>query len=444
MNTLEDKIRAALRQTAEEIPPYPVPPLRLSGHRIRDAWHTRRHRMGPWLTPLAAATAVAAVVVASVAIPRVIGAHRPPAAHGAGGSSALAGLPPYYLNLHADKPSDWPHQAIVRATRTGAVTATLTPPAPYSAWLQAAGNGTGHAFVLAAATQRVFHQHGGTYRMPGRSKFFLLRLDQGGHHTTLTALPVTVPAGEVEAFALSPDASKLALAWGGGDRGVRGPVPTIAVVDLATGATRTWTWPGGPRITANSGGNGEVLSWTGDGRILAYQQWLNGGIDIRLLDTTTPGGSLPAGSRLGLRWPNAGDPVHFVHGKIVNDIFGYSAIITPDGSKIAAATFSGTRRPLHSELQFTEFGVGSGTVERVLYPWRLPGLYPGQVQDVLWSNPSGSKLIVVAHPPGKPVKDPRSTSSAGYRIEVGVVSGNRFTPIPGAPQLNTPASWPAF
>lgn len=220
--------------------------------------------------------------------------------------------------------------------------------------------------------------------------------------------------------------------------------PTIKVVDLATGAARTWTWPGGPRTTANSGGMGEVLSWTADGRTLAYQQWVNGGIDIRLLDTTTPGGSLPAASRLGLRWPDAGDPVHFVHGKITNNFFGFSGVITPDGSKIAAATASVIKRPLNSELQFTEFAVGSGAVERVLYRWHLPGLYPGQVQDVLWSNRTGSKLIVVAHPPGKPVKDPRSRNSAGYRIEVGVVSGNHFTPIPGAPAPHSPDGWPAW
>lgn len=441
MNSLEEKVRTALQETAEEISPHQVPPLRLPGHRLRGAWRSWRHRVNPWLAPVAAAGAVAAVVLASLTVSGAIGAHRPATQPPASRKGPLAGLPAFYLYLHAASRSDYPRQAIVRATRTGAVVARLTPPAPYHVWLDATGSGHGRAFVLAAATERTYRQHGGVSHVPGRTRYYLLRVGPDGHPGTLEALPVGVPDGQVEALALSPDASKLALTYGGGDRGVRGAPPTIKVVDLATGASRTWTWPGGPRITANSGGMGEVLSWTADGRTLAYQQWVNGGINIRLLDTTSPGGSLPASSRLGLRWPDAGDPIHFVHGRITNVLFGFSAVITPDGSKIAAATFSETKRPLSSRLQFTEFAVGSGAVERVLYPWHLPGLYPGQVQDVLWSNRSGSKLIVVAHPPGKPVKDPRSSNSAGYPIEVGVVSGNRFTPIPGAPSPNAAGSW---
>lgn len=442
MNTLEDNVKTALRQTADEIRPHQVPPLRLTSHRLRNAWRTRRHRVSPWLVPLTAAAAVAAVVVASVAVSGSIGAHRP-RAHSSSRGGPLAGLPGFYLNLHAASRAEWPRQAVVRATHTGAVVATVHPPAPYRFWLDAAGNGNGHAFVLAAAVGRIVHQDGGVDYFPGRSKFYLLRIGHGGH-STLTPLPVTVQADQVEDFALSPDGSKLALTWGGGDRGFRGAPTSIKVIDLDTGTSRTWTWPGGPRITANSGGMGEVLSFTTDGRTLAYQQWVNGGIDIRLLDTTTPGGSLPGSSRLGMRWPDAGDPVHFIHGRLINNFFGFSAIITPDGSKIAAATSTVVKHPLHSELQFTEYAVGTGTIERVLDPWRLPGLYPGQVQDVLWSNPSGSKLIVVAHIPGKPVRDPRSRDSAGYGLTVGVVSGNNFTPIPGAPSPNSTDGWPAW
>jgi hypothetical protein len=443
MNTLEDKVKTALRQTAGEIRPHQVPPLRLTGHRLRNAWHTRRHRVSPWLVPLTAAAAVAAVVLASVTISGAIGTHRQAAQHSSSRGGPLAGLPGYYLNLHPASRADWAKQAVVRATHTGTVVATLTPPAPYRYWVGAAGNGNGHVFALVAAVGRTFHQGSGVYHMPGRSTFYLLRVGHGGH-TTLTSLSIPVPAGGLEAFALSPDASKLALTWSGVGGGRPGPPPTIEVADLSTGTTRTWTWPGGPRITANSGGMGEVLSFTTDGRTLAYQQWVGGGISIRLLDTTTPGGSLPGSSRLGLRWPDAGDPVHFIHGKLINDFFGFSGVITPDGSKIAAATSTVVKHPLNSELQFTEYAVGTGTIKRVLDPWHLPGLYPGQVQDVLWSNPSGSKLIVVAHIPGKPAKDPRSKNSAGYGIEIGVVSGNHFTPIPGAPSPDSPDSWPAW
>ena len=79
-----------------------------------------------------------------------------------------------------------------------------------------------------------------------------------------------------------------------------GPGPEIQVFNLATGAKRVWTWPGGGPITNNAGGNGQVLSWTADGRTLAFQQWVRNSIDVRLLDAATPGGSLQAASRLGL------------------------------------------------------------------------------------------------------------------------------------------------
>ena len=61
----------------------------------------------------------------------------------------------------------------------------------------------------------------------------------------------------------------------------------------------------------------------------------------------------------------------------------------------------------------------------------------------LWANSSGSKLIVLAHQPGVPAKVPHSTSVAGYGIEFGVLEGNRFTPLPGAPRPG-PNPWPVW
>jgi hypothetical protein len=52
-------------------------------------------------------------------------------------------------------------------------------------------------------------------------------------------------------------------------------------------------------------------------------------------------------------------------------------------------------------------------------------------------------LIVLAHKPGVPTKDPRSINSAGYGIEFGVLEGNRFTPLPGAPPPG-PNAWPTW
>jgi len=81
---------------------------------------------------------------------------------------------------------------------------------------------------------------------------------------------------------------------------------------------------------------------------------------------------------------------------------------------------------------------------KVLGRWPIPGLYPGQTQDVLWTNSSGSTLIVLAHVPGPPAKDPRSTNSAAYSIEFGVQRGDQFTPLPKAPRPGGFSPWPTW
>lgn len=446
MNTVEDRLRAALRETAGEVTPQSVPPLRLLGARGRGvAGPAARRRWAAWLTPLAAAASVTAVVAASLAISTTLhGGHRA-ASRPAG---PFAGVPPYYVVLTGRRPNlnpslAQPLFAQIRATATGAVLASVTPPKPYGTF-SAAAAGDGRTFVLAANRWKVVRANGGTFAEATATRFFLLRMGAGGHVRQLAPLPIpAVPRGAtISGFALTQDGSKLAVALRGGVNG--GPGPEIQVFSLASGAERVWTWPGGGPITNNAGGNGQVLSWTADGRTLAFQQWVGNDIDVRLLDVTTPGGSLQADSRLAVRWKDDAESFHFVHGKASNVIDGFSALITGDGTKIVAATASETRHPLNSELAFTEFSASTGKVVRVLGRWPIPGLYPGQIQDVLWTNSSGSTLIVLAHVPGLPTKDPHSSNSAGYAIEFGVLNGNRFTPLPGAPRPGGFNPWPTW
>jgi len=448
MNTVEDRLRAALRETAGEVTPQSVPPLHLHrppGRRRGMAGPAARRRWAAWLAPLAAAASVTAVVAASLAISTAFhGGHR--AARGPAGP--FAGVPPYYVALAVKKPDLRPtiaqrQFAQVRATATGAVLAVVTPPKPYGTFSAAAAAGDGRTFVLAANRWKVTRWARGSFTNATATRFFLLRLGAGGRPGPLTPLPIpAVPArATVSGFALTRDGSKLAVALRGGRGG--GPGPAIEVFSLATGAKQVWTWPGGGPITNNAGGNGEVLSWTADGRTLAFQQWVGNSIDVRLLDATTPGGSLRSDSRLAVQWKDDAESLHFVHGKASNIINGFSAIITGDGTKIVAATVSETRHPLNSELAFTEFSASTGKVVKVLGRWPIPGMYPGQIQDVLWTNSSGSTLIVIAHVPGLPTRDPRSSNNAGYQIEFGVQRGNRFTPLPGAPRLGF-VPWPTW
>jgi hypothetical protein len=436
MNISEDKLRTMLQETARDFPPREVPPLRLAGGRSRFWARVSLRRWQGWLTPLAAAVSVACVVVASLAFAGAFGSRHQggQAAHGQGGP--FAGLPPYYVLLTGPHPGSTAPQmqsAVIRATATGRVAATVTAPKPDDTFVSAAGAGDGRTFVLGAARQRVTHRDGGTDVRYYPVRLFRLRIGAGGH-PMLTRLPV--PPQTWGDLAVSPDGSKLAV----GDENAR-----IHVFDLATGAERTWTWPGRGRITNNAGGNGEVLSWTANDRTVAFQQWVGGSIDVRLLDTSTPGGDLQRASRLALQWKGDAETLHYANGKASNVVFGFSAIITPDGSRIVAAAVSENRRPLASELMFTEFSTATGRPVAVLGRWRLPGLYPGQTQDVEWASRSGTKLIVLAHKPGPPVPDPRSAGhrSAAYGIEFGVQTAGGFTPLPGAP-VPGPNAWPVW
>ena len=106
MIPLEDKLRAAIHATAEEIPADP-PPLRLdspgptprrrpwsrpslSAGRIRTGWGGRN----PWLAPLAAAAVVVAVILGSLAVTGGGAGRAIPATR-----VTLAGVPPYYVAL---------------------------------------------------------------------------------------------------------------------------------------------------------------------------------------------------------------------------------------------------------------------------------------------------------------------------------------------------------
>ena len=116
MTPPQDKLRAALRETADEIPSDP-PPLRLNPARrtqngTRSAWRA-------WAAPLAAAAVVVAVIAASVTLAREVPKPQP-----ASSPAAEAGPPPYYVALTTQKPDSDIYDlgataAEIRSTTTG-------------------------------------------------------------------------------------------------------------------------------------------------------------------------------------------------------------------------------------------------------------------------------------------------------------------------------------
>ena len=150
------------------------------------------------MTPLAAAAAVAGAVIASL----LLTSHTPPGgpAGPASGTSALRSVPPYYVAL-AGQP-DPPEHAVIRASATGAVLATVKPPRPYRSFTFVSGAADDRTFVLAA--QRWWNVTSGTQGADAQQRdnttpvvFFALRFDPRTRTAQLTRLPhVTGPQAE--------------------------------------------------------------------------------------------------------------------------------------------------------------------------------------------------------------------------------------------------------
>jgi hypothetical protein len=441
MNTVVDRLRAAATAAADTVAPDSAPPLRLPEPpgRRRDLRGPRSGRTrAAAMAPLAAAAAVIAVVAASLAVTGAFhsgrpassgartsqpgsgrshpGAHEAPQVLSAADRAALASVPEFYVAMD---PGAMGHnnRAQVRATATGAVLATVSAPAPYNTWSWVTAAADDRTFVLAAQEW--------TPVPPGNAgaatekkdnvtptKFFVLHLSSGGRTARLSALPIPVQPGSVwvDGIALSPDGSRLAVvvnANNGDDVN-----PAIALYTMATGAKTQWVGPGAA-VIGNDKPWGSPLSWAADGRTLAFQITpANGVIEVRLLDTEAPGSLME--SRLGVEWTRGG--VAGARGQVItgsdrnpaNSLNSYNTLITPDGTKIVCVTTG------PSAAGVTEFESATARIASVTYP---------QGMEVLWTSASGSTLIV---------SNPAT---------VGVLAGGRFTPLPGASDVDVMSAW---
>jgi hypothetical protein len=445
VTTLEDRLRAATRAAAQTVAPGSAPPLRLPGHpsprpapgrRRRLPDHPspgpvpgQRHRWAGWLVPLAAAAAVCAVVAGSLAISGVFHSHpaRPPQL----GSERV---PPYYVALtltghgaccRPGAPSEPRTRAVVRATATGAVLATIIPPRPYGTFVGVAAAGDDRTFVLGA-------QRDGNIPASGlgnfpATRFFLLRIDpasaSASGRATLTPLPIpAVPASsQLYNFALSPQGTSLALLVEQG----------IQVFNVATGAERTWEIPvPGTRLHRGLGGyfalgagaTDEMLAWGGT-HTLAWIYYggppaggAASGAGIRLLDTRARGSNLLTDSRLVVPQPrDIVDPGSYWR----------QALPTVAGRAIFAVLELTGRSGLRQEL--AEYSARTGRLLLVLNHVRIHGNY----EQVLWASLSGHSLVVsgVGRSPGP-----------GNLAGVGVLTGEHLKPIPW-PGQNFAAAW---
>ena len=418
MTRLEDRLRADLRAESVQIEPGSIPALHLpTPVRHPDG---KLHRKSPqhwpaWMTALAAAAAVVTVIAGTFIVGHIVARTGP-----ATGEPAYSGIPPYYA--YAVQGSTYGRTVTgtqygdsviaryvkIRATATGKLVSTISPPAPYNAFESFAGAANGRTFVLAANRYRYTKTGNEYYKLDQRTplKFIIVRITPGGR-TQLSALSLPEPLTEAQAptLALSPDGTKLAVAYGGS-----GKPAVVQLITLATGRMRQWASPP-PAATPVLGGPG---TWTADERILALGQMVikpsgiirSAPTQMRLLNTAAPARSLAAASKL-ITLQGAGSfPWPF---------------ITPDGTKLIGET---ARRPirLNATTESGAFGVYSartGKLLQVVARWHQHGrrfTVNRARQTVVWSNASGSRLIV---------EMPR-----GNINEVGFLTGDTFTPLP--------------
>ena len=407
-----------LAELAEQLTSTPVETAAAENAAGNATWQSPRRswgwraavRRGPvsrrwpgWLAPVAAAAAVAGVIIASLAISGLI-LHHPAGTGPAGSSGVFAKVPRYFVAI----PEVPGRAVVVGATATGAELGTIAPPKPHTffAWVAAAGDS--RTFVLGASS---LPRGPWVVNTPRPVKLYLLVLDRSGHPGHLARLPIPTETG-ITGLALSPDGSKLAVS----SLPAHGPAGSkIEVFSLPTGAGREWVWPGRGTLgqiamPVISGG----LQWEADNQTLMFQLttrtkdgWPG---QLYLLNTTIPGGSLPAAST---RIPVPSADLGWQHTNVKHRIIGMP-LITGDGTKLVAPFYHQKAPPKVFGFTITDFSVRTGKPVQVLYQ-RRTGTEAASTA-VYWVNTHGTAVIAVRGP------------------VFGVQTPTTFTPLPPATQ----------
>jgi hypothetical protein len=379
MNLTEERLRAALLETAEEIPADAVPPLDLPSDDL-----PRQQRR--WLPALAAAAAVFLTIGLSVAL---AGGSRPKAPLSPQAASALAQFPPYYVALQTTAGGNGgnyqtnPDHAVVNSTMTGGTLATIAVPKPYATFAFVQGTASPREFILGA--QRL--SEGPPVTPYPATRLYLLRLNpsaRAGRRVHLSALRVPLlPTGsgyELCWISLSPNGHLLATI--STTTATNNPTK-LQVFDLVTGGSRTWVLPrwAGREIGQDVTG---PPTWDADSRTLAFFSLSKAGaLDLVQFDTSAPAASFGADTRSQpLPRPPRADALIFLPG---------SPLLTPDGQHVIESVVNVREAnhppsgPLHA-FAMEDVDLRTGAVTRL----HQHGLIP----YVLASDPSGSAVIV--------------------------------------------------
>jgi hypothetical protein len=376
---------------------------------VRDA-PERRHvkRARGWLIPLAAAASVMVIVAASVTT-----AHQasPTGRQGATATTAQAPRPEFYMT--ATYPAAGPNvlQLQVRRTAGGAITASTSIPGANLGW----GNN-----ITAAASDRAFFI--GYYLCRSTAvavtTFHRITITGSGRISGIATVGRPVQ-GMLTYLAVSPDGSQMAYtALAGKCLGAEPGLPAapaVSILDLSTGAVRTWHYTTG-RVTVT------VLSWAPDGRTLLINEHSPGaqGWDLTVfgLNTTSSGGSLQAHSTTLLQQSH----------DCSNSTCVTAELAGPDGS-LTALEFQ--RAGQQTRELVVSIPLAAGSPQTVLYSEVSDGpkaIYVDGVGTNLIADPSGQWVLLW---PALDISGPQHQQV----FAAGWISGGQLHPLPGVAKV---------
>ena len=458
MSTIEEGARAAMRAVAGSVtdaPPLRLDPARLALRQSPEArraderalsalpgaakvrWSGRPRTIGMrrfpgWLAPLAAAAAIVAISLSLVLL-RIHPNERvvpPSTSVSSTPVSVPAGTVPRYF-VELDPAGEWPTSAnglLIGDTYTGKTVATVAAPA-----------GMTFQSVSAASDDRTFVLFVTPYTTKwSTGSWYELRIAPGtARPATLTRLPVK-PLPYVETMAVSESGRELATVQIGANTT---QPDVLSSYSVATGQLlHSWTTRYGSRVlpyfawdTDGPVADWPVLTWVDDDRRIAYLGDPSPAPDarsftwtMRQLDVTAEGSSLQSDSQVV--WteqvPNSG------RDKYGCDLENPLAV-SPNGRSFvcASGTAEGNGERLMKWFVYPTGVTSSGRLAYELESDMGSGSsgYGGGLSDsdnVLWSNQSGSALVVLwwRYVGNQVVGD----------VHFGVVSDGRFSPLPTA------------
>jgi hypothetical protein len=356
MTATADRLTDALTAAAAIMPPDGANALSspIPGRLASPASRPIRRRMGrlrAWLVPVGAAASVTAIILTAVTLAGHPGTVPTPGtgpaqalASAGPGITSLAGVPsapgtrtpppPFYVTIVSMGITRDGRQLVtaqVRRTSDGQVTATLPAlPAGWTLGRSVSVTADDRTFTVAAATTTVCPSSTST-----QTRFYQFSVTSTGHVTGLRAVGQPVTGEAVSEFAASPDGTKVAYA----EQGCPGPASAdldtgvIQVMNLTSGAVRSWHNTVSAATPARVTNQIGALSWTANGRTLvADYEWkvTEAPADLAVLglDATSSGGSLQAHSH-----------VLFSQGDHCA-VCVYTALTSSDGSTLTAVAGS--------------------------------------------------------------------------------------------------------